>query len=201
MSALELRSFENAPAQKGSAICEPLLPIATLSVSQVPHTYYGLGAADTDVLIVQPAALHHHRSAGLQAIAESESKRIVDDILSSHRDGQNIVQIEHNGFISSKAEGSEMSQGIRDAIKSSMYLDDLDPLFLQQRNDSIDGAPQRVKMDTDDRMAANNTVPQTGYHTSGAQGYQMPEYKSIYATGDPSAEGYKVSEYKSIYDN
>ena len=180
---------------------EPLIPTASISMSVIPNAYYASGegfsgfhgSADSDCLIVQ-AALVQQQPPGLQAIAENESRKIVDQILSGQKDGERILRTEHKGFICSELEGSEMSSGIRNAIKSSVHVDNLDPLFLQQRNDPV-GTSQNSKEET-----AQYSAPLEGYLMSGTQGYKMSEYKSIYDSAGSSSDGYKVGEYKSVYD-
>ena len=182
----------NASKFKGEkdSIFETLLPIAVISSYVTPH--HVISHLETDGLdaekkglITQPVSMQYDQY-GSDIAAAAESKRIRKILRSSQEDGKNIVKSERRASLSSLADGSNISAGIRNALTSSAYSDDFDfntQFFLSSAETSVENP-----------MAQQHRPTQTGFTVS--EGYQMPEYKSVY---DSAGSSYEIKEYKSVY--
>ena len=191
---------------------EPLLPVAT---AREIRYVTAVGAGELDLvdevncndsgyqpaLRVVEANRVQSQHPGMHAIADHESRRIEHDILIGSRvDGSNITHDEHVAAAAAKAEARRKSTDINNAIRSSTYTDNLDPLFRHQQDSPVSPGTQLSKEESlaeDERNRVKVAAK--------VDGYKMAEYESIYDKGgktfyDMDHGGYKIHEYKSDYN-
>lgn len=188
--------------EKRDSVRESLLPIAVARNYVLPPHFthrnnleIERNVTDQECLILKPASISYELP-GSQTIALTESRRIQGVIRNGQSDGLSIVKRESKGSIASHADGCQISSNIRNAITSSVYKDNVHPLFLQT-DFVLDSSVENPMVKLSPKRAI--VSPATN-----SKGYETSEYKSIYEGGGTSYnfghDGYKIGEYKSVYD-
>lgn len=214
-----LKSMKGSPFQNVtndmSDINQPLLAIATapdirysvvvdaVEIDEAGKTYAISHNEPAAAQLLQPTRVQYEYP-GIQIIAEIESNRIERNIRSGQKDGKAIERDERDGVVASNFDGYQRSSAINEAIRSSIYEDNLDPLFLQQISPHADSTT--VVLSKEERLAEEDRRRRITVSVAPkADGYKMSEYTSIYDTGgktfyEVNDDGYKINEYKSEYN-
>ena len=202
---MEKRMYDTIVRDKSDGIHQQLLPtaVASLSVARVQYataTTFEVdntsNMEDSDSFVHPTHIQNHH--PGPKQLASDESRRIHLGILNGSGDGRDILISERQGYIAAARDANQISNDIRQAIKSSVYVDNLDANFSQQDRVRSSSFNSRAKEDAlmEEDMKRAREISTASTSITGSEGYKMTEYKSVYET-----EGtYKIKDYKSIYD-